>query len=299
MAGSSVEIALVSGTLAAFNPCGFAMLPAYLASFVTTDQGEQPLSARILRAVRVGASVTAGFLAVFTLIGFAFQGLGSFSKTVIPIITFVVGIALVILGIAMLFGYEPKFALPRLNTNSSGKDTKAMFLYGVSYAVVSLGCTLPIFVLQVVSSLQRKGIASGLLNYVAYAAGMGLVVITLTVAVALGQQGFVKNMRKVLPFINRAAAVLLVLAGAYVAYYGAFEWQQENTDQVRGGGLADWMFTKNGQVLTWLQNHSSLLAIIAVGLVGTIAAAVVLRPKSRPPVSSPSSTTTTSQGAAS
>jgi cytochrome c-type biogenesis protein len=288
MAGSSVAIALTSGTLAAFNPCGFAMLPAYLASFVTSDQTDRPLPARILRAVRVGASVTAGFLAVFSVIGFTFQEIGSLSKTVLPILTFVIGIALVVLGVAMLFGYEPKFALPRLNTDSSAKDTKAMFLYGVSYAVVSLGCTLPIFILQVVSSLQRKGIASGLLNYLAYAAGMGLVVITLTVAVALGQQGFIRNMRKVLPHINRAAAVLLVLAGAYVAYYGAFEWQQEHSDRVRGGGLADWMFTQNGRVLTWLQGHSSLIGIIAVALIGTIAAAVALRPKS---------TTTASQGA--
>jgi cytochrome c-type biogenesis protein len=299
MAGSSVAIALTSGTLAAFNPCGFAMLPAYLASFVTTDQADRPLASRIMRAVRVGASVTAGFLAVFSVIGFAFQGLGSFSKTVLPILTFVIGLALVVLGIAMLFGYEPKFALPRLNTDSSAKDTKAMFLYGVSYAVVSLGCTLPIFILQVVSSLQRKGIASGLLNYAAYAAGMGLVVITLTVAVALGQQGFIKNMRKVLPFINRAAAVLLVLAGAYVAYYGAFEWQQEHSDRVRGGGLADWMFTQNGNVLTWLQGHSNLLAIVAVALIGTIAAAVVLRPKAALHTNSQTKPSTTSKGAAS
>jgi hypothetical protein len=91
----------------------------------------------------------------------------------------------------------------------------------------------------------------------------------------------------------------LVLAGAYVAYYGEFEWQQEHSDRVRGGGLADWMFTQNGNVLTWLQGHSNLLAIVAVALIGTIAAAVVLRPKAALHTNSQTKPSTTSKGAAS
>lgn len=280
MEGRTLALALTSGALAAFNPCGFAMLPAYLASFVSTDTADRPASVRVLRAVRVGSLVTAGFLVVFGVIGFVFQELGSFLRTAIPIVTGVIGLGLVALGILMLFGYEPKFAVPRLQTNTSAKDGKAMFLYGVSYATVSLGCTLPIFLVHVVRNLQREGIASGVVSYGAYALGMGLVVITLTIAVALAQQGFVRGMRKVLPYVNRGSAVLLILAGGYVAYYGWFEWQQERTGVVqRGGGLADWMFRQSATLQTFVQERSELLVLLGVVLAGITAVAFVLRPQ--------------------
>jgi cytochrome c-type biogenesis protein len=281
MEGRTLALALTSGALAAFNPCGFALLPAYLASFVASDSSDRPASARILRAARVGALVTAGFLVVFGVIGFVFQGLGSTLRTALPIITGVIGVGLVGLGIAMLFGYQPKFAVPTVQTDTSAKDSKAMFLYGVSYATVSLGCTLPLFLVHVVRNLQREGVASGVVSYGAYAAGMGLVVVTLTIAVALAQQGFVRNMRRVLPFVNRASAVLLILAGSYVAYYGWFEWQQERSGVVtRGGGLADWMFRQSGNLQTFVQERSGLLVLLAVVVIGVIAAAVVLKPSS-------------------
>ncbi len=278
--GRTFALALTSGALAAFNPCGFAMLPAYLASFLSSDTADRPTPVRVLRAVRVGSLVTGGFLAVFGVIGFVFQELGAFLRTALPILTGLIGIGLVVLGIAMLFGYQPKFAVPRVQTNTSAKDTKAMFLYGISYATVSLGCTLPLFLVHVVRNLQREGVASGVASYAAYALGMGLVVITLTIAVALAQQGFVRGMRRVLPYVNRASALLLVLAGGYVAYYGWFQWQQERSGIVAsGGGLADWMFRQSGTLQTFVQERSELLLIFAVALVGIIAAAVVLRPR--------------------
>ena len=280
MQGRTLALALTSGALAAFNPCGFAMLPAYLASFVSSDQSDRPTASRVLRAVRVGSLVTAGFLAVFGVIGFVFQELGSFLRTALPIVTGLIGVALVVLGIAMLFGYQPKFAVPRVQTDTSANDSRAMFLYGVSYATVSLGCTLPLFLVHVVRNLQREGVATGLVSYGAYALGMGLVVVTLTIAVALAQQGFVRGMRKVLPFVNRASAVLLILAGGYVAYYGWFQWQQERSGIVTsGGGLADWMFRRSGELQTFLQERSGLLVLAGVALVGVIAAAFVLRPR--------------------
>jgi cytochrome c-type biogenesis protein len=280
MASSGVALALTSGALAAFNPCGFAMLPAYLASFVSADQGESNLSNRILRATKVGSAVTAGFVVVFGAIGFIFQEITNTMGTAIPLVTSVIGVGLVILGVAMLFGYQPKFSMPRVETNTSAKNSKAMFLYGISYAVVSLSCTLPIFLVQVVRNAQSDGVLAGVANYLAYAIGMGLVVITLTVAVAFAQQGFVRGMRRVLPYVNKAAAVLLILAGSYIAYYGWFERQIQNSPgEAKGGALADWMFRQSGTLTNWVQSHNTLVLIVGVLVVGLIAAATVLRPK--------------------
>ncbi len=60
----------VLGVLAAVNPCGFVMLPAYLASYVGTSEGtDQGRVARLARALAVGAAVSSGFIAVFVVIG--------------------------------------------------------------------------------------------------------------------------------------------------------------------------------------------------------------------------------------
>ncbi|MFE0138696.1 hypothetical protein ACFWY6_45260 [Streptomyces sp. NPDC059037] len=59
--------------------------------------------------------------------------------------------------------------------------------------------------------------------FLAYAAGMGLVVGVLTLAVAQSRQAAVARIRAVLPYVSRASGVLILLAGAYVAYYGWYE----------------------------------------------------------------------------
>ena len=63
-------LAFTAGLVATVNPCGFAMLPAYLAYFLGLEGEARPLAARtILRALTVGAVVSAGFLTVFGLAG--------------------------------------------------------------------------------------------------------------------------------------------------------------------------------------------------------------------------------------
>src|SRR5690606_13519158 len=53
------------GMVAAFNPCGFAMLPAYLAFFLGLEDRDTDASASVFEAVKVSAVLTAGFVLVF------------------------------------------------------------------------------------------------------------------------------------------------------------------------------------------------------------------------------------------
>jgi cytochrome c-type biogenesis protein len=279
--GATTLTALTSGALAAFNPCGFAMLPAYLASFVGGTSAEpRSLPVRLLQAARVGAAVSAGFVVVFGVIGIVLEPFTGSINSAAPWITSVIGVLLVIMGVAMLLGNQLKVNVPRLQFDASKKNTKSMFLYGVSYAVVSLGCTLPVFAIQVASGLRRDGIVSGLLRYVAYAGGMGLVVVSLTVAVAFAQQGFVRGMRKVLPYVNKISAVLLIIAGLYFAYYGWFsrELTTKGAD-AKGGGLFDWVEARSSTAQNWLLDRSSYLLIGLVLLTSLIATAYVLGPR--------------------
>jgi cytochrome c biogenesis protein CcdA len=62
-----VALAFVAGMVAAFNPCGFAMLPAYLTLVIDPQSGGQ--LAAVGRALAATAAMALGFLAVFGSFG--------------------------------------------------------------------------------------------------------------------------------------------------------------------------------------------------------------------------------------
>lgn len=71
MTNETLGFALAAGTLAAVNPFGFAMLPAYLSLVVAVadTQARRSAWAAVGRALTATASTTLGFGAVFGLFG--------------------------------------------------------------------------------------------------------------------------------------------------------------------------------------------------------------------------------------
>ena len=218
-----------AGLVAAVNPCGFAMLPAYLAYFLGIGSGDSDDHAgrNVLRGLLVGLTLTAGFVAFFGTIGALTSSLISTSTIADrgPWITLVVSGLMVILGIAMLAGFEPKISIPRLSKGGDSQSLLSMFLFGVSYAVVSLGCASPVFFGSVSGSFSTDGVWEGTLRFLAYALGMGLVITFLTVTVAMGRSGVTVHMRRLLPHINRISGGFLVVAGVVLGFYGWWEVQ--------------------------------------------------------------------------
>ncbi len=215
------------GLVAAFNPCGFAMLPTYLAYFVGVEDSDRGPFGNMVRGLIVGATVTAGFVAVFGIIGIITRNLftnGAIEDR-LPWVTLVIGALLIPLGIAMVAGVEPKLSLPRFQKGGDSRELASMFLFGVSYAVVSFGCTAPLFISQVATSFTSDGTTEGVASFLAYSAGMGLIVIFLTMAVALARASVARNLRRVLPYVNRVSGILLILGGIYVVSYGWWEIQ--------------------------------------------------------------------------
>jgi cytochrome c biogenesis protein CcdA len=224
--------AFALGMVALINPCGFALLPAYLGFFLGLDDGDDERSSIIAlnRAQVVGLSMSAGFLAVFGVLGLFLAGtIGGLQESGwLPRITVVVGVALVGLGIAMLAGFQPLLRVPKLNKGGGSRSIGSMFVFGVSYAVASLSCTIGIFLGAIgtttsgTSFLQRFG------SFFSYAVGMGLLATVLTLAVGFGKKGIVNRFRQILPKINLISAVVLVIVGIYVALYGI--WSEQVLD---------------------------------------------------------------------
>ncbi len=287
-------IALTNGIITAFNPCGFAMLPGYVSYFIgqtSTQPGqvtaEPTLGRRLARAALTGSVVTAGFMTVYGAIGLVANQFLSRITGAIPYISMVIGLVLAVLGVAMLAGFEPKLSFLKVNKTKSGSGLGAMYVYGLSYAVVSLSCGFAGFFTTVVSAANEKGFGRAMIVYVAFTAGMGLVMLVLSFAVAFAQQAFVRGMRKVIPYVNRASGAILILAGLYVAYYGYWEWKTIIREESAPDGPVAWVRSWSSSVLNWVSGLSNVtLAIIAIVIVGVLLASVVttMRRRSQPEV---------------
>lgn len=228
---ADVAFAAAAGTLAAVNPCGFAMLPAYLVLFGSSERDRDAAPAAALgRALSSAATMTAGFVAVFGAFGLLLIPVASSVQQWAPAVTAVVGAVLAVLGLLMLGGRNIGPRLPGLHVaglgagaTSSGARARVLFLYGVSYALTSLGCAIGPFLAVVATTLRSGDVIDGMAAYAAYAIGMGAVVALLAVTTALAHRSTARPFRLLAPYSARIGGALLVLVGAYVTWFGAYE----------------------------------------------------------------------------
>lgn len=223
MTSTQLAYAFTLGMVSTVNPCGFAMLPAYLSYFLGLEGAPTNTSAGVLRAMGVGVAVTAGFVSVFGLIGLAITQLSLSINNELAWVTLVIGLGLVVLGVAMLFGFELSVRLPMVQMGTGSREISSMYLFGVSYAVASLSCTLPLFLPVMANAFEANNLVTGVTTFLVYAAGMGLVLSAVTMALALAQGGLVNRLRSIQGYINKISGVLLVIAGVYLTYYGYWE----------------------------------------------------------------------------
>ena len=284
MIDGAFALAFLSGVVAAVNPCGFAMLPAYLSYFLGLENQaptDEPAQAGVARALMVSASVSAGFLAVFTVLGFVIRA-GGDGVADVRYLSIVIGFVLIAVGVAFLMGRSFAFATPRLDRGGRSRTFWSMFVFGISYAVASFGCTIGPFVLTVLGSFTRDGTASGVLMIVAYGLGMGLLLTTLTVTLALARGGLLRGLRSALRWIDTVAGVLLILAGLYLVYYWWYDLVSDTgARDVAGGGLSSWFQQRADDIAIWLNDRGAgfLALVLGAVVVAAVAAVVAHRPR--------------------
>ena len=215
--------ALVAGMVASVNPCGFVLLPAYLGLYLGDNRG---VSGRrpIGRAIVVSVTVTASFVLLFGIAGIITSVTASAVTSALPWIGAAVGAGLILLGGVLASGRELNVPLgPRaahhFQAAARSRGIGGYAAYGVAYGLASLGCTLPVFLGVVGTSLQLHAMAGAVAQFVLFGVGMGAVLASLTILTAWFGEGLVTRMRSLAPHIGWASAVLLWLAGGYVVYY--------------------------------------------------------------------------------
>jgi cytochrome c biogenesis protein CcdA len=207
--------------LAALNPCGFAMLPAYLGLLVAGDDKDR--LGGLLRAFRVTLAMTMGFLLVFGIFGLVVLPISSEVEAYLPWVSVLLGSMLIIAGGWLIAGRTlPTLSLPGVRW-ALRPTWRSMVLFGVGYALASLSCTIAPFLALVVLAFREGSVASGLVLFLLYAVGMALVVGTTAVSVSLARTTLAGRLRGLGRYVPRLSGVLLLLSGLYSLYYGIWE----------------------------------------------------------------------------
>ena len=213
----NVGLSFLRGMVATVNPCGFVLLPTYLMYFLgleaTRTDSER---ASLRRALLVGTAVTAGFVAVFVVVGGISKWATDWVESNAKYVTGIAGAAFVVLGVAMLLGFKVRIATPTFAVGRRDTTVRSMFVYGVVYATVSLSCTLVLFTPML---FERGGFGAGVVNGAAFALGMGLLVTALTVTLAVANQALLRVLRSAMQHVQTLAGAFVLLSGLYLLYY--------------------------------------------------------------------------------
>lgn len=221
MTGAPLALALAAGMVAVLNPCGFALLPAYVGLFVAGDDHAAPLDRRLRRALGGAACVTVGFVTVFTVLGFVLSSLVNSVRQHLPWLTIVLGWLLIVAGLAVVSGRSLRLVTP-VTGSPQRRGAAGMVLFGVVYAVTSLACSIGPF-LAITTVAMNRTVVAGLLTYATYAVGMGLIIVILSVASAVARPRSVHRLRRLSRWALPIGGILMVLAGAYAVWYGRWE----------------------------------------------------------------------------
>lgn len=269
--GDDLGFALGAGMLATVNPCGFAMLPGYLAMVIAANQ-EASRVARVGRALAASALMTAGFVAVFGIFGLLSLPLRGVLQQYLPIITVIVGFVMVVIGVLLLTGRQLTLLLPKPARGAPSTRIVSMAGYGIAFAIASLSCTIGPFLAATGIALRRGDTTSGIATFVAYALGMGLVVAVLAVAAALASTAVAIGIRRLLPYVPKIGGALLLVTGAYVGYYGYYEIQLFHGDGQASDPVVDTAGEIQSVLVSWVDTIGPipLLAALAALIGGGV-----------------------------
>jgi cytochrome c biogenesis protein CcdA len=219
-----VGYAFAAGMVASVNPCGALMLPSYIFFQLGTEGEQVPVVERLLKALRIAIVTAAGFTAIFGVVGVVVSAGGRWLTSFFPVAGLIIGLVMLGLGVWLLVSHRSLGILAASRVAVRPERTLwNMFLFGMAYAISSLSCTLPIFLVVIGSALGSAGLFVSLAQFLGYSLGMGAVLGVITVGTALFREVVERWLRRVLPYVHRLSALFLIGAGIYLIYYWVFD----------------------------------------------------------------------------
>lgn len=258
---SAQDLSLVfaAGVFATFNPCGFAMLPAYLTMLINSSTKQTTPTQLILRAIQFASLMSLGVISVFAVFAAVIFPVSTSVQRYLPVVTILIGTLLIILGTATLLGravFLKKFWSP--NTAPTTR-LKSLYLYGVTFALGSVSCTIgPL--LAATSKTLNLGFVATIRTYLFYALGMSITIMVIAL-IALFSQATLGKVRNSIRLIEVISSVFLLVIGFYLIIFGLYETQFSSNL----GPLADlitWVFQLQGKVVSAVNSILNSIGIL-------------------------------------
>ena len=219
----------IAGVLAAINPCGIVMLPAYLSLYVysNSDDNDITTSKKIRNSLNIILFVGVGFVALFSLSAVIVSLSSELVGDLIPFLSILLSMLILYFGIGELKGEQifsskisslsSKIGNPK-NTNPIG-----FILFGVSYGLASVGCALPIFISVVTKSINAQSNQKIFLDFISYSLGMLSVITILTAATFIS----INSTKKLNNFFRKWSylvfGIFLTFAGIFMLSYWIYD----------------------------------------------------------------------------
>lgn len=223
---------LLLGMLAAINPCGFVLLPAYLVSYLGIKD-DATSAQRLQRSLIVGSMISMGFVGVFVIVGTVSRLFGNWLEVNAKYAGLLIGVVLMVVGLRMLAGWRPRLWIPAFSGTSDRRSVLSMMGFGVVYAIASIGCTIGLLTTAILGSFARTGFVSGVVSVALYGVGMGLFVTALTATLAFAKSSLNVAGRRLMRGLGQLSSVLVLFTGVYLTWY----WFIAITERTEVGGL--------------------------------------------------------------
>lgn len=214
-----IGFSFLQGVLAFLAPCAVALLPGYIFAFISRNPNSGlNLSSRLGRGFKLAALSILGILLIYSIAGTLIIVAAQWLKDYMKWITIAMGAILILLGILMIVGKNISFSFNLQNANPKSESIEA-FIFGTGYAIGALGCLFPLFLIVATQAMAAETVWEGSSYLLAYFAGMsGMMILTILLAI-FAKDFLLKNLRKILPYMEKITAVLLIIAGVYVIWY--------------------------------------------------------------------------------
>ena len=216
----------VSGMLATVNPCGFVMLPVYISMFLSSKERQVNQSNfvyKLLNIFKISISLGLGFLIIFGAVGLAVTGGLLFIQPSLSWLSTLIGFFLVGLGIYTFSGKSLYLSFPqklsyKINISQDSKF-KNFFLYGLSYGIASISCTLPLFIALISNAINSGGLTNGIKQFISYSLGMTSVILVITLFASFIKNFSLLKKTSLTKFYQYPAGLIITLVGMYLIIY--------------------------------------------------------------------------------
>ncbi len=214
-----VYFSFVQGVVAFFAPCAVALLPGYIIAYITRGTGSNPDTlTKAARGLKLALLAITGILVIYSIAGVLIVLASQILKEYMKWVTVLMGAALIIVGIFMVFGKSFSISL-NVNTSSKKSESGEAVLFGMAYAIGALGCLFPLFLIVATQAMAAPSALLGASYIAAYFTGISLMMIGTILLSTFAKNLFMKYLQKILPYMEQVTGVLLIAGGIYVIYY--------------------------------------------------------------------------------